>query len=107
MPLIDSWKIPTVRTVSIMHNMVVRIFFLLEEIYLQAKVEKILAEANEKMNERVASASKKAAEMKTAAELVRNQQATKIAVRAELMRKAGLLSPSKTSFKCCFRVLRG
>lgn len=67
---------------------------------------KILAGANEKMKERLASASRKAAEMTAAAEVDRNQQAAKIAVRAELMRKAGLLSPSKTSFKSCFRVLR-
>ncbi|KAG0615355.1 hypothetical protein M758_5G034500 [Ceratodon purpureus] len=73
---------------------------------VEAKVEKILEDANEKKKDKLASAAKKAAEMRAAAELVRSQQAAKIAVRAELMRKAGLLSPSKSSFRSCFRILR-
>jgi len=70
---------------------------------MQAKVEKILAGEREKMKERLASASKKAAKMTAANEVVRNQQAAKITVRVGLMRKDGFRdSPSKTSFKCCF-----
>lgn len=74
--------------------------------HTQVRVEKILADANEKMKDRLASAVKKASEMRAAAEFLRCQQAARTAVRAELMRKAGLLSPSKASFRKCFRILR-
>jgi hypothetical protein len=73
---------------------------------MQVKVEKILADANGKMKDSLALACKKAAEMRAAAESARSRQAAKIAVQAELRRKAGLLSPSKSSFRHCFPVLR-
>lgn len=72
---------------------------------MQAKAEKILAEANEKLKDKLASASKKAAEKRAAAEVVRNAQAAKTAEEAEVMRKTGHLSPLASSpFTCCFRV---
>jgi uncharacterized protein involved in exopolysaccharide biosynthesis len=72
---------------------------------VQAKAEKILAEANEKLKEKLALAAKKAAEKRAAAEKLRNEQAAKTAGKAELMRKTGRLSPPvRSSFTCCFRL---
>lgn len=72
--------------------------------YMQAKAEKILADASEKMRDRMALATKKAAEMRAAAEAVRSEQAAKAAERAELIRKTGLVSPARSSFTSCFLV---
>ncbi|XP_024378303.1 uncharacterized protein [Physcomitrium patens] len=70
---------------------------------IEAKVEKILAEANEKMKGKLAFAAKKAAEMRAAAQALQDEQATKTAERAELIRETGLLSPpTRYSFRCCF-----
>lgn len=71
---------------------------------IEAKTEKILADANEKMRVRMAMAAKKAADMRAAAEADRNVQAAKAAEKAELIRKTGLLSPARTSFASCFPV---
>jgi len=71
---------------------------------MQAKAEKILADANEKMRGRMALAAKKAADMRAAAEAVRNEQAAKAAEKADLIRRTGLLSPARSSFTSCFLI---
>lgn len=55
------------------------------------------------MKGKLAFAAKKAAEMRAAAQALQDEQATKTAERAELIRETGLLSPpTRYSFRCCF-----